>query len=134
MALNAGQVSVQPVDAGAQGVTTTNTPQAIGLFPVPPSTTVLAEIWVVARRPDTGSTKVWRFVASVKQNGSGSVSIEALQNFSAGGMVSAGDTTNMAGCSIGAFSDATNMGIQVTGPNGVTVNWIVAIDGWMLTD
>lgn len=130
--LNTGQIAVQPVDASGQGVTVNATPIVVGAFPMQPSTTVLGEVWIMARRPDTGASKAWRLVMAVQRTGSGAVVIMGTQNVAA--MVSAGDSAGMSGCSIAAFSDANNAGVQCTGLAGVTVNWAVAIDGWTLSD
>lgn len=132
MSLNTGQISVQPPDSGNNGVTTSTAPIVLGSFPMPVATTVVANVTVIARRPDTGASKAWRLGMSVQRTGAGAVVVMGTQNAPA--MVAAGDSTPMAGCSIAPFSDATTAGVQCTGPAGVTVNWTVAIDGWTLTD
>jgi hypothetical protein len=104
----------------------------VSRFSVPPSTTVLAQVRIIARNPATGGTKCWSLAASVKRSGTGSVSAEATQNPAA--LVSAGDTVGMSACTIAMFSDATDLGVQLTGPAATTINWAVWLDALMVTD
>lgn len=132
MSLNTGEFLQSGGEPGNNVVTTNTTPAILCRFAVPPATTLLARIRVIARNPATGATKTWNLASSVKKTGAGAVSNEATQNAAA--LVSAGDGTPMAGCSIAMFADATDLGIQVTGPAATTINWAAWLDAVSLTD
>jgi hypothetical protein len=118
------------------GTTTSTTPIDLAVVPLEPGASMLAQVQVIARRPDTGASKAWAGTALIKRVGSTVTIEEATGGAPADAYCSAGDTTGMAGCTIALASVAgvsdVGAGVRCTGPAAVTVVWAATLRGTAL--
>lgn len=99
----------------------------LGQFEFPQKASGLIEVTVIAVRESDQATKAWQVYACVKRLLGGAPTIMATTTMNT--LANAGDTTAMAGATIGMFSDGTYIGVACTGFAGATIDWTVKITG-----
>lgn len=107
--------------------TTTATPRQAGIVEIPNGCVLLFDVFVMAVRAD-GAAKTWQGLSLLRKIGGVLTALETIPT-GLNQFASAADETALTGVSVAMFSDATFLGVTVTGQAGQTINWHVQLTG-----